>query len=99
MDWIGFASFRLIGLFSGGLLALVALGFVLIYKGTRAINFRHRRVHDARGLFGLHRAQLVEDADVVVGGLFGLAGHHAWWPSWSSALCFGPWRASRWFLC
>ena len=39
MDWITFAEFSLIGLFSGGLLALVALGFVLIYKGTRAINF------------------------------------------------------------
>jgi branched-chain amino acid transport system permease protein len=39
MDWIMFAEFSLIGLFSGGLLALVALGFVLIYKGTRAINF------------------------------------------------------------
>ena len=39
MDWITFAEFSLIGLFSGGLLTLVALGFVLIYKGTRAINF------------------------------------------------------------
>jgi len=39
MDWITFAEFSLIGLFSGGLLALVALGVVLIYKGTRAINF------------------------------------------------------------
>ena len=39
MDWIAFAEFSLIGLFSGGLLALIALGFVLIYKGTRVINF------------------------------------------------------------
>lgn len=39
MDWISFAEFSLIGLFSGGLLSLVALGFVLIYKGTKVINF------------------------------------------------------------
>lgn len=39
MDWITFAEFSLIGLFSGGLLSLVALGFVLIYKGTKVINF------------------------------------------------------------
>jgi branched-chain amino acid transport system permease protein len=39
MDWIAFAEFSLIGLLTGGLLALVALGFVLIYKGTRVINF------------------------------------------------------------
>lgn len=39
MDWIAFAEYSLIGLLSGGLLALVALGFVLIYKGTGVINF------------------------------------------------------------
>ena len=39
MDWLSFIEFSLIGIFSGGLLSLVALGFVLIYKGTRAINF------------------------------------------------------------
>ncbi len=38
-DWIALAEFGLIGLFSGGLMALVALGFVLIYKGTGVINF------------------------------------------------------------
>lgn len=38
-DWIALAEFSLIGLLSGGLLALIALGFVLIYKGTRVINF------------------------------------------------------------
>jgi len=38
-DWIALAEFALIGLFSGGLMALVALGFVLIYKGTGVINF------------------------------------------------------------
>jgi len=39
MDWLTFAEFSLIGLFGGGLLSLVALGFVLIYKGTKVINF------------------------------------------------------------
>jgi len=39
MELIEFAEFSLIGLFGGGLLALVALGFVLIYKGTKVINF------------------------------------------------------------
>lgn len=39
MDWLTFAEFSLIGLFSGGLLSLVALGFVLIYKGTKVVNF------------------------------------------------------------
>lgn len=38
-DWIALAEFSLIGLFSGGLMALVALGFVLIYKGTGVVNF------------------------------------------------------------
>lgn len=38
-DWIVLAEFAAIGLLSGGLLALIALGFVLIYKGTGVINF------------------------------------------------------------
>ncbi|MBX3636701.1 MAG: branched-chain amino acid ABC transporter permease [Rubrivivax sp.] len=38
-DWIALAEFSAIGLLSGGLLALIALGFVLIYKGTGVINF------------------------------------------------------------
>ena len=39
MDWIALVEYSLIGLLSGGLLALIALGFVLIYKGTGVINF------------------------------------------------------------
>jgi branched-chain amino acid transport system permease protein len=39
IDWIVLAEFSLIGLLSGGLLAMIALGFVLIYKGTGVINF------------------------------------------------------------
>ena len=38
-DWLALAEFSAIGVLSGGLLALVALGFVLIYKGTGVINF------------------------------------------------------------
>jgi len=38
-DWTALAEYSLIGLLSGGLLALIALGFVLIYKGTGVINF------------------------------------------------------------
>jgi len=38
-DWIALAEFALIGFFSGGLMALIALGFVLIYKGTGVVNF------------------------------------------------------------
>jgi len=38
-DWIALAEFSAIGLLSGGLLSLIALGFVLIYKGTGVINF------------------------------------------------------------
>jgi len=34
-----FIEFSLLGLFSGGVYALIALGFVLIYKCTRVINF------------------------------------------------------------
>ena len=38
-DWVALAEYSLIGVFSGGLLAMIALGFVLIYKGTGVINF------------------------------------------------------------
>ncbi len=38
-DWAALAEFCAIGLLSGGLLSLIALGFVLIYKGTGVINF------------------------------------------------------------
>jgi branched-chain amino acid transport system permease protein len=38
-DWAALAEYSAIGLLSGGLLSLIALGFVLIYKGTGVINF------------------------------------------------------------
>lgn len=34
-----FVEYSLLGLLSGGVLALIALSFVLIYKGTRVVNF------------------------------------------------------------
>ena len=34
-----FVEFSLLGLLSGGVLALIGLSFVLVYKGTRAVNF------------------------------------------------------------
>jgi branched-chain amino acid transport system permease protein len=38
-DWAALAEYTIVGLLSGGLLAMIALGFVLIYKGTGVINF------------------------------------------------------------
>ncbi|MEO8656593.1 MAG: branched-chain amino acid ABC transporter permease [Ramlibacter sp.] len=38
-DWAALAEFSIVGLLSGGLLSMIALGFVLIYKGTGVINF------------------------------------------------------------
>lgn len=39
MDWLFFGEISLAGLAMGGLYALIALGFVMIYKATRVINF------------------------------------------------------------
>lgn len=39
MDWLFFGEISLAGLATGGLYALIALGFVIIYKATRVINF------------------------------------------------------------
>lgn len=39
MDWLFFGEVSLAGLATGGLYALIALGFVIIYKATRVINF------------------------------------------------------------
>lgn len=38
-DWVAFSEYALTGFLAGGLLSLIALGFVLIYKGTGVINF------------------------------------------------------------
>lgn len=39
MDWLFFGEISLAGLAMGGLYSLIALGFVMIYKATRVINF------------------------------------------------------------
>jgi branched-chain amino acid transport system permease protein len=39
MDWLFFGEVSLAGLATGGLYSLIALGFVIIYKATRVINF------------------------------------------------------------
>ena len=39
MEWVFFGEISLAGLAMGGLYALIALGFVIIYKATRVINF------------------------------------------------------------
>jgi branched-chain amino acid transport system permease protein len=57
-DWVALAEFSAIGLLSGGLLALIALGFVLIYKGTGVINF-------AMGEFMMLGAYFFYTADVM----------------------------------
>ena len=38
-DWMALAEYSITGFLAGGLLSLIALGFVLIYKGTGVINF------------------------------------------------------------
>lgn len=38
-DWYELAEYAALGLLAGGLQALIALGFVLVYKGTGVINF------------------------------------------------------------
>jgi len=39
MDWLFFIESSIAGLATGALYSLVALGFVIIYKATRVINF------------------------------------------------------------
>lgn len=65
-DWVALTEFAAIGLLSGGLLALIALGFVLIYKGTGVINF-------AMGEFMMLGAYFFYTAHVMWGWPLGLA--------------------------
>ena len=39
LSLLDFLEFSLVGLALGGLYALIGLGFVLIYKATRVLNF------------------------------------------------------------
>jgi branched-chain amino acid transport system permease protein len=73
MDWIAFAEFSLIGLFSGGLLALVALGFVLVYKGTKAINFAMGEFM-MLGAYLVHASHTLLKLPLPVAVLVGLVG-------------------------
>ena len=59
MDLFTFLEFSIVGIASGGILALIALGFVLIYKGTRVVNF-------AMGEFMMVGAYLFYTASVVL---------------------------------
>ena len=63
VDWLLLAEFSIVGVLAGGVLALIALGFVLVYKATDAINF-------AQGVF-------VMIAGLVVGGGLGNGRHLA----------------------
>ena len=92
-DWIALAEYSAIGVLSGGLLALIALGFVLIYKGTGVINF-------AMGEFMMLGAYFVFTAHVLWKLPLPVALGLPWprWrcaPRWSSAWCCGRWPGSR----
>jgi len=73
MDWNAFAEFSLIGLLSGGLLALVALGFVLIYKGTRVVNFAMGEFM-MLGAYGVYTAHVMWGLPLVLAIPIALAG-------------------------
>ncbi|HEU0222141.1 MAG TPA: branched-chain amino acid ABC transporter permease [Paracoccaceae bacterium] len=57
-----FLELSILGILSGGVLALIALSFVLVYKGTRAVNFAVGEImilgaylyYSANQTFGLH---------------------------------------------
>lgn len=65
-DWAALAEYTAVGLLSGGLLSLIALGFVLIYKGTGVINF-------AMGEFMMLGAYFFYTANVMWGLAFPVA--------------------------
>ena len=59
VDWLLLAEFSIVGVLAGGVLALIALGFVLVYKGTRVVNF-------AMGEFMMFGAYLFWTANVYL---------------------------------
>jgi branched-chain amino acid transport system permease protein len=71
LDWWLLAEFSVVGILAGGVLALIALGFVLVYKGTRVVNF-------AMGEFMMVGAYLFWTANVFLG--------LAWWLALAAAL-------------
>jgi branched-chain amino acid transport system permease protein len=60
LSLLDFLEFSLVGLALGGLYALIGLGFVLIYKATRVLNF-------AMGEFMMLGAYLYYTANVLLG--------------------------------
>jgi branched-chain amino acid transport system permease protein len=60
LSLLDFLEFSLVGLALGGLYALIGLGFVLIYKATRVLNF-------AMGEFMMLGAYLYFTANVLLG--------------------------------
>ena len=89
-----FIEFSLLGLLSGGVIALVALSFVLIYKGTGVVNFAVGEVM-MLGAY-LYYAGAVTFGLAALARLPRLAGGHrrSRHPA-SSARCCGRCRASR----
>lgn len=78
MDWMLFWESSLAGLATGAIYALVALGFVIIYKATKVINFAIGEIMMISAYFFVTFAGILEwsvwvalPASVVCGGLLG----------------------------
>lgn len=78
MDWQFFCESSIAGLATGAIYALVALGFVIIYKGTKVINFAIGEIMMISAYLFLTFAGILEwsvwlalPAAVVCGGLLG----------------------------
>jgi branched-chain amino acid transport system permease protein len=78
MDWLFFMESSLAGLATGAIYALVALGFVIIYKATKVINFAIGEIMMISAYFFLTFAGILEwpiwaalPAAVACGGLLG----------------------------
>ena len=93
-----FIEYSLLGLLSGGVMALIALSFVLIYKGTGVVNFAVGEVmmlgaylyYAGTVTFGLRAMDRVRAV---------ARRHRRCSPSWSSAACCGRFRGSRRWRC
>ena len=78
MDWLFFCESSLAGLATGAIYALVALGFVIIYKATKVSNFAIGEIMMISAYFFLTFAGILQwsvwlalPAAVVCGGLLG----------------------------
>ncbi|MEZ5411094.1 MAG: hypothetical protein R2761_23900 [Acidimicrobiales bacterium] len=82
-----FAELMVGGLALGSVHAIVALGFVIVYKTSRELNFAHGALGAAGGLAP---ASLVADGGLGIGPLAGLnprirAGRTTWAPATPTA--------------